>query len=171
MKPVLIIFILFTYVSSFGQKTISCTCQGFIDTSYKGNLVLKDFPKGKVTQSIPYRHKKGDYLVFDITQTADSFFYVRLKYQHSGIAYQGWIRKGKYLTTYIKSSHSELPLFYEASYTSKIKTRLPVASANYFQIYNCTQNWIYIRDIKQNPGMQGWIHAQNQCAVPSGICR
>ncbi|MBS1732881.1 MAG: hypothetical protein JST02_06255 [Bacteroidetes bacterium] len=167
--PVLLFFI--ASLDANAQKTIPCSCKGFIDTNYKGSLLLKDAPKGKVIQPIPYQHKKGDYLLFDITQTADSFFFIKMKYTVSGIAYQGWIKKGKYLATYLKKDSTTLPLFYEASYTAKVKNKVPGKGVNYFEIFNCTQNWLYIRELKKNSKLQGWIHSQTQCPVPSASCR
>ena len=171
MKLISLIFLLLSCLNSRGQKSNPCNCKGFIDTSYNGTLYLKDSPKEQIIESIPYQHKKGNYLLFDISQVADSFFFVKMKYTLTGKTYQGWLRKAKYLNTYIKRDSLELTLFYEASYTSKIRTKTSNKKAKPFQIFNCTQNWLYIKKNDKDSKFEGWIHSQNQCSNPTTTCK
>ena len=171
MKFAAFILLLLAFLNSPGQKPISCTCKGFIDTSYRGTIYLMDSPKGKITQSIPYEHIARNYLLFDITQVADSFFFVRMNYAISGGTYQGWIKKAKHLITFVKRDGLELPLFYEASLTSKIRIKTSTKKVSQFEIFNCTQNWLYIRELKKVSLFHGWIHSKDQCANPTAVCK
>jgi len=170
MKSLVFFYLLFACLNSSAQQPVSCACKGFVDSNYVGIIHLKDTRTGKSVQSIPYKHKKGNYLLFDITQAADSFFFVKMRYAISGNSYEGWIKKSKYLVTFLKQESLEIPLLYEASYTSKIKTKIPTKSFINFQIFNCTQNWVYIKGLKRDSKLQGWIHSQNQCINPLANC-
>ena len=170
MKSLVFFYLLFVCLNSSAQKPVSCACKGFVDSNYVGVIYLKDTRTGKSVQSIPYKHKSGNYLLFDITQAADSFFFVKMRFAISGNSYEGWIKKSKYLVTFLKQVSPEISLLYEASYTSKVKTIISSKISTNFQIFNCTQNWVYIKDLKRDSKLQGWIHSQNLCISPLANC-
>lgn len=153
-----------------GQKTFVCNCKGFIDTGFKGNIAFYEKPGGKQISLVKYQHKKSNYLLFDIDQVADSFFYVRMKYALTGESFRGWIRKSGNLVTMLRKSGAGIELYAEPGAASKIRYHIPGPVSGNFQIFNCSKSWLYIKGLLQKPLVEGWLQTKDQCVQPVSTC-
>ena len=167
-------YALFLFLISAGpvhaQKMFPCSCKGFVDKQYPGSIAILDSPNGKLLKNARHDLKNRDYLVYSIDKVADSFYHVKMQHAIAGKPVEGWIKKSKYLVTYLNRRDSMVTLYSEPNAVSKIKTVIPGGTPALFQIFNCTKNWIYIRKISGIPRLEGWLAAKNQCADPGGIC-
>jgi len=170
MKLVVILFCLLT-INAIGQKISSCACRGIIDPDYKGFVSIYDKPNGITTKSIKHDLKNEDYLVFKIDKVTDSFFHVKLEYAINGKSFQGWISKSKHLITYLRNYDSAISLYSKYNTSSKVKAVIPSSSSSSFQIIDCKENWIYIKEIiRKSHKSEGWLKSEDQCANPYTTC-
>ena len=170
MKIWAFLFLLFAYSYAPGQKSFTCNCKGFVDTSFKGNITLFEKTGGKPVSQVSYLHKKGNYLLFDIDQVADSFFYVRMNYTLTGESFRGWIRKSVYLVTGLNTTGAEIILYAEPGAASKIRYHIPGPASGNYQIFNCSKSWMFIKGPGQKPLSEGWLQTNDQCAHPVSKC-
>ena len=150
------------------QKVTSCDCEGFVDLDYKYSVFLFNKPNGSLSKSLKHDFKNEDYLTFEIDKTSGNFFHVKIQYAINGKSYQGWVKKAKYLATFIKNYDSTVLLYLKPNVTS---VKILQESSSSVQIADCKDNWIYIKS-KSTASIkfEGWLQSKDQCANPYTTC-
>ena len=152
------------------QTVTPCDCRGFIDNDHDGLIALYDKPAGKIIRRIKNDLKNEDYLIFDITKVADSFFYVKMKYDANEKIYEGWISKSKYLVTYVQDYNRDVSLYSKPNTTSAVTRKVVKNSSGIFQVMDCNGNWVYLKENTKPAKAAGWLQSDKQCANPYTNC-
>ena len=156
-KFYLIFLLLFIKQTICGQTTSICSCEGLVDTDYKGLISIYDKPNGKIKFRIKHDFKNEDYLIFTINKSWQDYFNVTLSYAINGKAVSGWVKKNKYLGTYPRAYSEGVRLYSKPDTSYKVIGIILPENAELAQILNCTNNWTYVRlKIKGQIKKAGW---------------
>ena len=167
---ILPLFLILLSLNTKAQIT-KCSCEGFIDLNYKGNIILYAKPHGKIIQSLQQHLKEEDNLMFNIEKMSGNFFYVRIIYAINGTEYSGWIAKESYLQTYVRAYSASIAVLSSPNPQSRSKMILKPATTHCFTIIGCKGNFLKIRWLKNKfKTFEGWIKREDQCANPYTTC-
>ena len=169
MKLFILIFLVLTLNVS-GQVNSICECQGFVDLSYKGFILLLDKPNGKEINRLRHNFKTEDFLVFDIDSVIGNYFHVKLQHSVIGIPNEGWVFKSKQLMTFVKNYSSSIQLYSKPNKSSNIRATISKNLSNTYQIIDCKQKWLKIKGINPQSKTEGWLKSTDQCANPYTSC-
>ena len=154
----------------YGQSNSTCSCEGLIDTEYKGLINIYDRPNGSIKAKLKHNFVNEDYLIFTIEKTFPNYFKVTIAYSISGKAISGWVKKEKHLGTYPRAYSETVQLYSKPNERSKVAGIIQPENAELAQILNCTNDWTYVRLKVKTSLKEGWLKRSDQCPNPYTTC-
>jgi len=170
LKLGLIYLFLFFKLITHGQSNPTCSCEGLVDTEYKGLVNVYDKPNGTVKAQLKHDLKNEDYLVFKIEETLHDYFRMTISYSINGKLVSGWVKKAKYLGTYPRAYSEPLQLYSKPDNTSTVTSIINPEDEKIAQILRCVTGWTYIRIEIKGQIKEGWLSSSDQCTNPYSTC-
>lgn len=142
-----------------------------LNPDYYGELLLYEYPGGKVTGTIKNDSVREDYILLGLIEKNDSMFYVEAYSSLSDeVTRRGWLKKSPHLGIFSSKYQGDLVLYELADNKSKVVVVEREYNSGVYEVVDFCDGWLKIKAEVDGAFFEGWIPPEEQCCNPYTTC-